>query len=413
MRRETAAVRGFEVPILLPQLWPHQQAFVDDPAQFTVCKSATKCGKSMAAAWWLADQVMRQPGGLFWWVGPTNEVGLIGYKTVLHLLSEMVERKQERPWKFKTVSGAMVALKTAQEPEFLRGAGVSGMVLDEAGSADFDKAWPEIRTTISATRGRLKIIGNPGDAGQFMDRAEKWGSDPDMPEWSFHRWKFLDRPTATEEDLEQARRELGAESTEFRRYYLGETIHGAGSFFHNLDAVATASPEPPVAGVAYLLGVDTCISSDYFVATVWRINDRRQVYYSRYKGVPTEQQEEEIDRVSKLFNNAPIVIESNGPGGPIARNLMIRGRTVYPFETTGKSKPTILYEYRSDIAHGTVTLLADEYQKAEHISYQSRTTRIGSIKFGAPHGGHDDMVMAHAIANNGLRRAVTPELIWL
>jgi hypothetical protein len=398
--------------IRLPDLWPHQRTFVDDPAQFTVCKSATKCGKTMAAAWWLADQVISHPGGLFWWVGPTNEVGLIGYKTILYLLESIVTKSQERPWKFKTEHGAAVALKTAQEPEFLRGAGVQGMVLDEAGSPDFDKAWPEIRTTITATRGRLKIIGNPGDAGQFMDRAERWGSDPEMPEWSFHRWKYLDRPGATEADLEQAKRELGEDSNEYRRYYLGETIHGAGSFFHNMDMVSTGEIEPPLPGVAYVVGVDPCIRSDYFVASVFRIDQRRQVAYSRYKGTPPEQQEEEVDRIAKLYNDAAIIIEANGPGGPIARNLMIRGRNVYPFETSGKSKPEILYEYRSDIAHNTITLLNDEYQKLEHVAYQMRTTRIGTVKFGSPHGGNDDFVMANAIANNGLKRAVDVQVLW-
>jgi hypothetical protein len=399
--------------IQLPALWPHQKAFVDDPVQFTVCKSATKCGKTTASSWWLARQAMQKPGGLFWWVGPTNDVGLIGYKTVLHLLSAAIIKKQERPWKFYIENGSCIALKSAQEPEHLMGAGVNGGVLDEAGLREYDKAWPNIKTTISATRAPLKIIGNPGDAGQFMDRAERWGLDPSMPEWSFHRWKFLDRPTATESDLDQAKRELGEDSTEYRRYYLGETIHGAGSFFHNLDTVSTGTVEEPKPGRQYLLGVDPCIRSDFFVATVWDVEARRQVYYSRHKGTPPEQQEEETNRVALLYNNAAIVIEVNGPGGPIARSLMIRGRAVYPFETTGKSKPECLYEYRSDIAHGTVTLLADEYQKQEHIAYQMRTTHIGTVKFGSPHGGFDDMVMANAIANNGLKRAVVPEVTWL
>lgn len=356
---------------------------------------------------------MRMPGGLFWWVGPTNDVGLIGYKTALHLVRPIVVKKQERPWRFYLQNGACVALKTAQEPEHLMGAGVNGAVLDEAGLPEYDKAFPNILTTLSATNGTAKIIGNPGDAGQFMDRAEAWGLDPAMPEWSFHRWKYLDRPTATEAELEQYKQMLGEDSVEFRRYYLGETIHGAGSFFHNLDTVSTGAVEAPKPGEAYLVGVDPCIRSDFFVASVFSIKYRRQVYYSRYKGTPPEQQEEEIDRVARLYNNAPVVIEVNGPGGPIARNLMIRGRVVYPFETTGKSKPECLYDYRSDIAHNTITLLADEYQKLEHIAYQMRTTRIGTVKFGSPHGGYDDMVMANAIANNGLRRTVSPEVMWL
>jgi hypothetical protein len=332
----------------------------------------------------------------------------------MHLLSSEIVKQQERPWKFRLSNGAMVALKTAQEPQYLQGAGVSAMVLDEAGTPDFDKAWGAIRTTISHTRGRLKIIGNPGDAGQFLDRAERYGIDPGMPEWSFRKWPYLIRPGAKDQDLDQAKRELGEDSVEFRRYYMAETIRGAGPFFYNLEAVSIGEREDPKTGEHYIMGVDPCISSDYFVASVWHVPSRRQVYYSRYKGSPAEQQEEEIDRVSRLYNDAAIVIEENGPGGPIARNLMIRGRTVHPFNTSAVSKPKILMDYRSDIAHGVVTLLADEYQKSEHIAYQLSTSRIGTLKMGSPHGGHDDMVMANAIANHGLHRAVSPEVMaWL
>ena len=402
------------IVLKFPPLWPHQQEFVDHPSRFTVCKSATKCGKTTAAAWWLARESIRNPGAMFWWVGPTNDVGLVGYKEVLHLLAPVIVKKGERPWKCRLQNGSAILLKTAQEPDFLRGAGVAGMALDEAGSFVFDEAWPEIRTTITATGGRLKIIGNPGEAGSFFDNAETWGDDPSMPDWSFRRWKFMDRPTATREEYESARRELGGEdSPEFRRYYMGETIRGDGSFFHNLDAVSTGVPEAPVPGRHYLLGVDPCIRSDYFVASVFDVDRRRQVFYSRHKGTPPEQQEEEINRVAQLYNDASIVIEANGPGEPIARSLMQRGRAVYPFDTTQKSKPQALYEYRSDIAHNAITLLDDEYQKKEHMAYQMRVTRLGTSKFTAPAGAFDDMVMANAIANNGLKRAVVPSVTWL
>lgn len=399
-----------------PVLWPHQQEFVDHPSRYTVCKSATKCGKTMAAAWWLAREAVRNPGALFWWVGPTNEVGLIGYKTVLHFMESagVVEKRGERPWKFRMMNGTMVCLKTAQEPDYLRGAGVKGMVLDEAGSPDFDDAWSEIHTTIQATRGRLKIIGNPGEAGSFFDNAEMWGEDPEMPEWSFRRWKFMDRPTATEKDLRDAMKELGGEdSPDFRRYYLGETIRGEGVFFYGLEQVATAEMQEPQPGREYVIGVDPAIKSDYFVASVFDLQDWRQVAVSRHKGPPSEQQEDETERLAREYNDAAVVIEVNGPGGPIHQRLVARGCRMWPFNTSGKSKPEILYGYRSAISRGQVKLLNDPYQLREHYQFQRKQSGVTGSKFSAPSGGHDDMVMANAIAVHGLQQYIVPEYMDL
>lgn len=395
-----------------PVLWAHQQEFVDHPSRFTVCKSATKCGKTLAAAWWLAREAARTPGGLFWWVGPTNDVGLIGYKSVMHLLRSAVVKTSERPWKLRLSTGTTVALKTAQEPDYLRGAGVSGMALDEAGSPVFDDAWPEIHTTIQATKGRLKIIGNPGEAGCFFDNAERWGQDPEMPDWSFRRWKFLDRPTATQADLDNAKKELGGEdSPDFRRYYLGETIRGDGVFFYGVEQVSTSIPEGPVDGVEYVVGVDCAIKSDYFVASAWRRDDWRQVAVSRHKGPPSEQQQDEIYRLAKEYNDAVVLIEVNGPGGPIYQNIISRGVRAWPFNTSGKSKPEILYDYRAAISRGQVKLLEDPYQMKEHLQFQRRQAGWAGAKFGAPSGGYDDIVMANAIAVSAMQQYVTPEYV--
>jgi len=379
-----------------------------------VCVSATKCGKTMACAWWLAHQVANTPGGMFWWVGPTNDVGLIGYKSVIHLLGPVVRKTNDRPFKARCWNGAIVLLKTAQEPEFLRGAGVSAMVLDEAGTPVFDAAWPEIRTTISATKGRLKIIGNPGDIGGFMHKAVQWSRDSSRASWSYHGWKFLDRPTATAEEMEEAAIDFGGvESDDYRRYYLGEFIEGGGSFFYNISDVCVSDPQQPVVGEKYVIGVDPCIRSDYFVASVFKHRTREQVWLSRHKGSPTEHQEAEVARLARHYNNATVLVEVNGPGGPIWSRLVGRGVNAYPHETSARSKPEMLYEYRSDISYALLKLLKHEEQEREHIAYQARRAPTGTTKFGAPSGGHDDTVIANALAAKLLRQQITAEMVWV
>jgi hypothetical protein len=82
----------------------------------------------------------------------------------------------------------------------------------------------------------------------------------------------------------------------------------------------------------------------------------------------------------------------------------------WPFETSGKSKPEILYEYRAEISRKQIALLADEYQKREHHQFQ-RIQKGFTAKFSAPSGGYDDLVMANAIATHAMRQYVSPEFM--
>lgn len=422
------------IRLKLPPLWPHQERFVRDEHRYTVCVSATKTGKTTGAAWWLAHAASRDPNSLNWWIGPTFDMALPGYKTVLALLGKAVMKKTERPWVARLWNGAVVVMKTAQEPEHLRGAGLSRGVLDEAGTPAYDKAWPIIRTTITATQGPLKIIGNPGDKGGFFWRAVGWAKDPSMADWSYHQWNFLDRPTATQAELNEARLEMT--ESDFRRYYLGEFIEEEGAFFTRVENTFVLAPGPPppvkqpdgrwiMAATGevmpddyrppmYVVGVDPAIKSDFFVASVWKNGEpREQVEVSRHKGPPSEQQVEEVQRLSKAYHEAPVLIEVNGPGGPIWQELCKRGVQAVAFETSGKSKGEILHDYRIDMAYGRLRALKDPVQEREHYAFQALRTAGGTFKYGAPPGEHDDTVMANALANNALRRIVSPEILWV
>lgn len=411
LANEAANIKPSKFRLRLPPLWDHQKSFVEDASRYTVCVSATKCGKTTAGALWLSKKAAENPKTLWWWVGPTFDMALPGYKTVVHLLGKAVRRQTERPWVARLWNGAVVMMKTAQEPEHLRGAGLNGGVLDEAGTPTYDKAWPIIRTTITATKGPLKIIGNPGDKGGFFWKAVAWARDPLMPDWSYHQWNFLDRPTATKEELEEARRELT--EYDFRKYYLGEFVDEDGSFFSKIEECFVMMPTLPKEGHPHVIGVDPAIKTDFFVASVWDERDREQREVSRYKGPPTEQQVQEVKRLAKKFNDAAVLIEVNGPGGPLYQELAKQGVRVYPFETTGKSKGEILQDYRVDMAYGRLKALKDDVQIKEHYAFQAMRSANG-FKYGAPVGEHDDTVMANAIANNGMRRIVSAEVVaWL
>ncbi len=402
-----------EVEIELPPLWPHQERFIFDPARYTVCVSATKTGKSTACAWWMAHQMANTPDGMFWWIGPTFDMGILGYRNVQALLGPAMKEHVQRPYVTKCWNGSTLVLKTAQEPEHLRGAAVTAAVLDEAGTPTYDMAWPVIRTTISETKGRLKIIGNPGDRGGFFWRAVGYGKDETMPEWAYHQWNFLDRPTATQEELEEAKRELGEDSADYQRYYLGKFVDEDGAFFTKVLHTSTMQEQGPRVGASYMIGVDAAIKTDFFVASVLREDNNTQVAVSRHKGPPSRQQSMEVKRLSDKYNHAMVQVEVNGPGEAIYQDLIDLNVPVRPFNTTGKSKGEILHQLQKDIATGRLKLLNHPMQIHELEQFQCYRTKTGSLKYGAPMGEHDDTVMALALANNGLHKMISAEVMWV
>jgi len=74
---------------------------------------------------------------------------------------------------------------------------------------------------------------------------------------------------------------------------------------------------------------------------------------------------------------------------------------VRPFETTALSKTPLIDSLSLAIERKEITLLRNEVQRAELQAYQMERLPSGRYRYGSPDGGHDDSMMALALAWHG------------
>ena len=102
-------------------------------------------------------------------------------------------------------------------------------------------------------------------------------------------------------------------------------------------------------------------------------------------------------------------------GGPVIEQLQRDGLKVKPFMTTNASKTEAIEALALAFERGEIRILNDPALIGELQAFEAKPLPSGLMRYDAPSGGHDDTVMALAIAWQGIagkkRRAFDPEFM--
>src|SRR5262245_38853924 len=162
-----------------------------------------------------------------WWVAPSFPIGELGWRMLDHLCRQIpgVEFLGRPTYRITMPSGGTIQLRSADNPDSLRGATLDGVVFDEAAMAK-PEAWPTLRPTLSARRGWALFISTPKGLNWFHDLYQ---DAEDRRGWQ--RWKFPSsaNPYLPEDDIDAARGEMS--SLLFSQEYEADFIStGSGIF---------------------------------------------------------------------------------------------------------------------------------------------------------------------------------------
>lgn len=285
-------------------------------------EASTKAGKTQGCLLWLLDQALASTvvGENYWWVAPVFAQAAIAYKRLKRQIPAHLCKTNDTDKTITLFNGAVIWFKSGDSPDNLYGDDVKAAVVDEASRLKED-SWHAVRSVLTKTRGRVRIIGNvKGRKNWFYVMARKaQQGDPDM---AFHKITALDAVAAgvlDGEEIEDARRLLP--DNVFRELYLAEPSDDGGNPFGMKairDCVANTL-ERPKAGKFYFVGVDLAKSVDFTVAIAMDENGR-VVGFDRWQSSWDETMRR-VQAFASYWNKAKICADATGVGDPIVEQL--------------------------------------------------------------------------------------------
>jgi phage FluMu gp28-like protein len=288
------------------------------------------------------------------------------------------------------LNGAVIWFKSADNADSLYGEDVFACVIDEASRAKED-AWFAVRSTLTATQGKVRMIGNvKGKKNFFYQLCRKAeAGEKDMEYHVITAYDAVQGGVIKLEEVEDARKLLPVQV--FNELYLCKPADDGGNPFglKNIEqCVAPLSTRP----VAYY-GVDLAKSYDWTVI----------IGLDEFGGVAKFErfQKSWIDTVAFVkasVGKTPCLVDSTGVGDAVLENLQTDfGSNFEGFKFSSSSKQQLMESLALAISAGRVTY-PDGTIKQELIDFEYEYTRTG-VKYTAPQGLHDDCVCALALAN--------------
>ena len=375
-----------------PWVYPKQQAAIWCPQRYSLIEASTKTGKTLGCIYWLYEQAWQgKAGSNYWWIAPVSDQANIAFDRLRDMLPREVYTANLTSKVLTTANGCRIWFKSADKPDSLFGEDVYAAVIDEASRVK-NEAWFAVRSTLTATQGRIRIIGNvKGRKNWFYALSRKAQNG----EQGYHYAKLTaydaaDAGILQVSEIEDAKRALPEHV--FRELYLAEPSDDGGNPFglQHIEACATlAAPSgnPPI-----VWGWDLAKSVDYTVGI--GIDSQLQVAkYQRFQ----RPWPETIQLIRESTGAVPALIDSTGVGDPILDQLQRDGNGLYEgLKFTPQSKQKLMEGLAAAIQQRQIIIPRNEIYR-ELCEFEYEYTKYG-CHYTAPVGQHDDCVMALALA---------------
>ncbi|OQB25740.1 MAG: Terminase-like family protein [Chloroflexi bacterium ADurb.Bin180] len=394
---------GLEID--LPPLHAGQREVRDHPARFKVVAAGRRWRKTSLGVLICTNLALR--GKRAWWVGPTFPVASIGWRMLRHIAIQIpgvVIHESDRRIDYPG-PGGWAQVKSAHDPDSLRGEGLDYAVMDECAFAA-ERAWTEgIRPALSDRLGGALFLSTPKGRNWFW---QMWlrGQSNDDPEWKSWRFTTADNPNISGAEVEAAKRML-PESV-FRQEFEAEFLEDAGSVFRKVTEAMTAQPAASAEGTRF--GVDWGKHADFTCITVL---DRsgQMIAWDRFNQIDYTVQTQRLKAMADVYKPSVIVAESNAMGEPIIEQLRRDNLPVVSFATTAASKAQMVEGLALAFEKGEIKILPEPVLVNELQAFEMTRLPGGGIRYAAPEGLHDDCVISLALAWWGTSRALTGSLM--
>lgn len=374
-------------------LYGKQEAAFFNDARYSCIEASTKAGKTHGALAWIAEQahILGAPGRNFWWIAPVYGQAKIAFERMKRALPPGTFTKNESELSITlNCNGAIIVFKSGERPDNLFGEDVYAAVIDEASRLRAE-SWHAIRSTLTSTRGPVRMIGNvKGRKNWFYQLCRK--AQAGQPGYYYDKITAYDAVAAgvlDAEEIEDAKEALP--EGVFKELYLAEAAEDEGNPFGIKHIQEIYNPDA-VFDITMSYGFDLAKTYDWAVLLGLDGNGVES-YFDRWQGDIGAS----ITRVDNEVQGKQCAVDATGMGMRPAEEFQAIGENYIPFTFTQPSKQLLMESLALAIQRHEITIRT-EILKNELESFEYEYTRTG-VRYTAPEGYHDDCVIALALAN--------------
>ena len=393
--------------IKLPRLHAGQLKVKREAKRYNVLDMGRRWGKTTIGLDIIIHPALR--GFPVAWYAPQNRTLNEIWERAKVALQPIITRQQESAHTLELNTGGKIEMWSLQDEKTAnasRGRKYKLIAIDEAAHiSNLKYAWQRvIRPQLTDLKGDAWFYSSPAGMNYFKELWDR-GQDPLRPSWMSWQMPSTSNPHLPAGEIEEAREDLT--ELAFAQEYLAQFVSWEGAVFRRItDAISPDLPCEPQPEHAYVIGVDWGQKNDFTVFSVVDATDRKLAFIDRTRGIPYTLQQERLKALQEKWHNASVLAEENSMGGPIIEAMNKAGIKVKPFLTTNESKAAIIEQLVLDFERSMIKIPNDPALIGELQAFTCSPTRTGMKYYGAPKDGHDDTVIALAIAWSGAAKAL-------
>lgn len=420
--------------------FPYQLKMHNSDARFKLIAGAIRTGKDYSMTFELVKYTFAcanedRPATMIpkvraWIVAPSEAIANEDFVQLRRIIPrELVADWNKTTKSLLTTNGVMFEVKSAYDPESLVGVGLDAVLITEAARIkDLEDVWSNLEGRLNSAdrgingKGGIALINSSPLGANFFYKMYLWGYDgnPDKdPQWQSFKWQHWDNPKNAEKGNEVQKNgktyrenlEIRMSNDRYRQDYLAEFIIGGNSVFPDFEQDMMVLPpkenrkefieewKRPKINYSYTMGYDPALVTDGSIVWIREDNTGNIVYADDLSGRDIEQQCDEIQRLSNLYNYAVVKFGRTGLGMTIETLLNTRSVPCVPYDEQGGNKSRYVENLAIAIRAGEVHILDDGSKIVEQIKYEFadyiREVKNGkTVYHNATNDGHDDHISA-------------------
>lgn len=386
---------------------------VPDDGDKNLCHWATivcgrQTGKSLLAMNSMGYWMLNDNNSLGVWATPYDRQGEAVFDEFTDAFSQFIQTRNSQLKKVVFKNGSTLLFRSLENYESMRGYTFDYAVVDECAFVR-EEAWKVFRPTMAVNGKKCMVISTPWVKNTFY-RMYQLGLDPNRRDFISFQAPSTANPYFPKAELEAAKEIMTAD--QIRMEYFAEFGESGGGVFTNffehchVDAFLGDYRDERC-----YLGGDIALGGKDWTTIVIMSHSGRVINVERWQDSITSRQIARIEAIIASYDISAGYIELNQERG-IAQAIQKKHPLIKAWETTKKNKPPLIQGLKKSIEDGDIALPTKQCCPTMFLELGDFTSEVkdgGYIKYGHPSGGHDDSVIALALAEEARNPKAVPK----